>query len=453
MADHRANPERQPPKLGGSRALARALAEAGNQKEAREEIQKCLLQEPESADALGVYADILWAARDLPALVEYFQPLIDSLSPDVRLLATIQLAHVEMEKGLYLDAVTRLRRGIEDPAAATASARLVGQVREFLGRCYFRLREIDSARQSLHAAIPILEASGCREGVADALSVLSLVEKCSDRWDRCESLTLQALETYRDISKPFKILAATNNLAVLRSFRGWFESAIDPAQRAVSLSDEVGDTRMKTSARQTLALILIRTGKCDLARGPLATAFRLSAVQPNPRYRALTCEYAGELAFRDGRLDDASRWLARGTKAAAINPDEDVLGEIEARAAEVALARGKSHEALELAERALVRFTRAGDAYEIAVAKRVRGEILISLGRVEEARRDLVDSLDFLNRISERFEFARATELLRRIDARENVLTGPEDTKNEGSDNATRSATPATASGTSLSAA
>lgn len=418
MADQSGRAENLQRSGSGSRALARMLAASGQHREAKEQIERFLLQDPESADALEVYADILWAVRDFAAIEAHFAALSDSQNPDVRALATIQLAHVRMERGLYSEAAEQLREGIVDSLTARCCGRLLGQLWEFLGRCQFRLRATDAARQSLHTAVSILEASGSREGVADALTVLALIEKCSDRWDRSEALTLQAVETYRDSSKPFKVLAATNNLAVLRIFRGWFESAMDPAHRAIRLAEEVGDLRLRTGTRIMLAVLQIRTERFLEARKTLAEALGLARTQATPRYRALACEYAGELALREGRLDDARRWLARGSVAAALNPDNDVLGEIDARAAEVALAEGAETKALELVDRALTRFTKANDAYEIAVARRVRGEILIAMGRGEEARGELLEAQDFLARISERFESVRVTNLLQRLEGR-----------------------------------
>jgi len=396
----------------GSLSLASALAAAGDLADARLEIESYLGASGPSAEVLRLYGFVLWTARDLRVLRETFEPLSNSADPELRAIAALQVGRCEMGVGRYEAAASSASAALSNQDIGSVPARDRAELHALLGRCFFRLRMPEVATNHLRVSTSLFEASGHREGVADSLILLGLVEKGSDRWDQSEALTLQALATYRGLADPTKVLTATINLSVLRIFRGRFEAAIDPARRAVVLADELGDMNRRALSRVNLGLLLLRSDDNSGSREMLGSALRLATGPERRRTRALAHEYLGELALKERRLGDAARWLARGRTLAAINPDTDILGELDCREAEVHLANGAAERALKSVVSAKARFEESQDAFEVAVASRVLGEVLSSLQRFDEARVVLEAAAAFFRRIGERFESAKVEKLL-----------------------------------------
>ena len=309
----------------GSLSLASALAAAGDLADARLEIESYLGASGPSAEVLRLYGFVLWTARDLRVLRETFEPLSNSADPELRAIAALQVGRCEMGVGRYEAAASSASAALSNQDIGSVPARDRAELHALLGRCFFRLRMPEVATNHLRVSTSLFEASGHREGVADSLILLGLVEKGSDRWDQSEALTLQALATYRGLADPTKVLTATINLSVLRIFRGRFEAAIDPARRAVVLADELGDMNRRALSRVNLGLLLLRSDDNSGSREMLGSALRLATGPERRRTRALAHEYLGELALKERRLGDAARWLARGRTLAAINPDTCLL--------------------------------------------------------------------------------------------------------------------------------
>src|SRR5690606_18155648 len=139
--------------------------------------------------------------------------------------------------------------------------------------------------------------------------------------------------------------------------------------------------------KTAIGLLYVRT-EAPTARSFLARLFwshrRLNLL----RCQALTCEYLGELGLSDQRWTSAYHWLTRAVRMGQQWEMWDVVGEASCRLAEWELAHRRPAAALTRVEACLADFERMSDVYEIAVCRRVRGQTLVALGRVQEAIRD-----------------------------------------------------------------
>jgi len=99
----------------------------------------------------------------------------------------------------------------------------------------------------------------------------------------------------------------------------------------------------------------------------------------------------------------------------------EVVGEASCRLAEWELAHRRPAAALTRVEACLADFERMSDVYEIAVCRRVRGQTLVALGRVQEAIRDFDLALEFFSAAREEFESLRV-ECLKRAALRGEVV-------------------------------
>jgi hypothetical protein len=105
---------------------------------------------------------------------------------------------------------------------------------------------------------------------------------------------------------------------------------------------------------------------------------RVTAERRNYRREtALADEFIGDLMFKKGDLEDALANYASALKSASmINPQGDIVAEVQRRMMEVYLAQRKTEEVLAIGRRALETCRRSGEMHEIGYVERMIGQAL-----------------------------------------------------------------------------
>ncbi|MCC7144485.1 MAG: tetratricopeptide repeat protein [Candidatus Eisenbacteria bacterium] len=242
--------------------------------------------------------------------------------------------------------------------------------------------------------------------------LLGQAERAAQNWFICERLQSKAVSLFAEVGDWRLWVMCNLALAATKLFQGGFVSTALILSRCETLSEESADAARAARGKRLKALLLTRQGRLVPARTALREAATLTLRTPDPRSRALLCEYTGEFRLAGGYLSRARRWLQRGYALAYRIPERDIMGETQRLLAEVEFQSKNTDHALELAEESLSAFEKMEDLYEVAVCRRVRGGILLHLGRTTEAIRDLERAVDFFIQMGERCEIYRAQRLL-----------------------------------------
>jgi tetratricopeptide (TPR) repeat protein len=167
----------------------------------------------------------------------------------------------------------------------------------------------------------------------------------ASRWEIAESLTEQDPDEWR--SDHLRAWALRNR-AVLETYRGDFEPAVETYRRAGMVSglrtDEGASGGVSASALQLLAELYLLRGDVGAAR---AEAERALGIQPES-FRGLY--YAGKMALLDGDADQAALYSTRLARLPAASTSAGAQLYLRALEAETALAAGNPGRARELFE-------------------------------------------------------------------------------------------------------
>ena len=396
-----------------SRAYAQSLLESGRLDLLAQEFADLEGGSRVDSSRATEYLEFLWRSRRYPDLEGVIHGILsDPLSdPILNARARLYQAKLGISRAEYASVLEMLSPTLEDATQANLPIDLRADLYGRVGRCWYRLRNFRSATACLKRSVALAESCAWSEGVADGLQLLSLVAKAQVDWNLAESLQRSGLQIYLGLSDIRRAAGALLNLVTLRMFRAAFVTAELALARATALADESGDGgRIARPAR--LGALLAARQKGKGSRRCFVHALGATLSTSDPRGRALLCEYTGEFRLAGGYLSRARRWLQRGYALAYRIPERDIMGETQRLLAEVEFQSKNTNRALELAEESLAAFEKMEDLYELAVCRRVRGGILLHLGRTAEAIHDLERAVDFFTQMGERFEIYRAQRLL-----------------------------------------
>jgi tetratricopeptide (TPR) repeat protein len=141
-----------------------------------------------------------------------------------------------------------------------------------------------------------------------------------------------------------------------------------------------------------VAELLSDRGQLDQAESLVREALRISESVGMRSAIGFSLNVLGRVAFRSGRYDEALEILQRARSENHEIGDQPEELESDVRIAECLAMTGRPEEALELASDALVRSEALGGP-ATAPLQRVRGFVLLQLGRLSEAREALRESL------------------------------------------------------------
>jgi class 3 adenylate cyclase/tetratricopeptide (TPR) repeat protein len=331
---------------------------------------------------------------------------------DARLM--LKQAMVPWRLGRYAQALSWLTRGIKAIDGLTGNeatrerARLYAWKGVVKQRQGLSLEAIKWCRQAIDAA----DLSGAPDALAQAYYILDWAYVALGRLDEAV-YSNQALAIYEELGNLERQGSTLNNLGVIAYRRGRWAESVDLYERAQEVWERAGDRWSAAFAIVNRAEVLLDQGRLVEAEPLMTQSLRVARASKSGWRIADIARYYGTLLARMGRFDEADELLreARNEFERAGERGEVLIAE--ARIAESLVFRGLGEDALELVDS---RIERAGSFEGIFVLvptlQRIRGLALAQLGRLDEARAALEESLRQARADSADYEVALALDSL-----------------------------------------
>ena len=353
----------------------------------------------------------------LAALAQCRELLQDVLPEDPA--ATLARLHLLCAKShLQLGHIEELRASSQsalDAAESAGDLSASAVALMHLGVAHYREGDLALARDVSEQALALFRRLGDVQSVARVRNNLGLIHKNLCEWGLALSHFESALAVYREHGLFAESARPLMNLGIVLQKRGDWAEAEKRYQECEQVLLHNGDETL-------LALVAIGMGNVARLqrRFPEAESFLRVALERArssgaKRAEVLSLEFLGELDFDRGRPEVAlSRYQDALALAARTAPEGDLVVEIERRRAEALCSIGRLDDAASACERArrLARVT--DDRLEQAVTHRVAGEIAMARGKSQEALAQWGTADTLLRICDERYERSRLALLLGR---------------------------------------
>ncbi len=365
------------------------------------------------AESLG---DVRVRLGEFEAAGEAFRASRRHLPADPVEDARLVLKHalIPWRLGRYPQALRWLTRGLriidgreEQPAVRQRAGLYAwkGVIRQKQG---YPLEAIKWCRRAIAAA----EASGAREALAQAFYMLDWAYAALGRFDEAV-YSQRALAIYEELGDLERQALILNNLGVLAHRQGRWGESIALYERAQRAWEEVGDRWSASFAVVNRAEVLLDQGRLDEAEPLMKKSLRIARASRSGARIADVAGYYGRLLARLGRFEEAASLLAEAHGQYERDRERGEVLATEARIAESLVLSGAAEDALHQAERTLARVgTFEGIFVLVPTLQRARGLALIQLGRPEEAREALTESLRRARLESADYDVALALDAL-----------------------------------------
>jgi tetratricopeptide (TPR) repeat protein len=335
---------------------------------------------------------------------------------EARLL--LKQALIPWRLGRYPQALGRVTRGLhlieglEDPAAVRERANLFARkavIRQRQGRPQ---EAIAWCRRTMEVA----EAPGAEEALAQALYVLDWAYATLGQFDEAV-YSERALAIYEELGNLERQGAILNNLGAIAYYQARWTEAVGFYERAQQVWERSGDRWSASFAVVNRGEVLLDQGRLAEAEPLIRESLRIArASRSGPRI-AETARYLGILLARLGRFDEARRLHGEAHDEYERAGESSEVLVTEARIAELLVLERSAEDALDSAERTLERSPAADGIFPLGpTLHRMRGLALLQLGRFDEARAALDESLEGGRQAGADYEVALALDALAVLD-------------------------------------
>ena len=288
--------------------------------------------------------------------------------------------------------ITRGRRfleGIEGREAARQRAQL--------SAWYAAMRQAqghhNDAISWCRRAIAEAEEAGDRDALAHAYVILDWAHVTLGRTGQ-EICSTKALEIYEELGDVTRQALVLNNLGAFAYFEGRWTDAVELYERGRLARERTGDPVNAALGTTNIGEILSDQGRLEEAEPLTRQALRVWKAAGDRSYVAFGTSQLGRIAARAGRFEEALSLYEQARAGQSDVGDQVGVIETDARIAECLIFRGESTEALRRVGEALARDeTMGGVSVQAPLLHRLRGQALMQLGRTEEARASLEESL------------------------------------------------------------
>jgi DNA-binding NtrC family response regulator len=278
------------------------------------------------------------------------------------------------------------------------------------GRIYFRLGDLDRAKEYYEAALHLFRWDlNDEEGVIRAHNNLGVLYRHLSDWRQATWHLLRAMEISTRLGNFMYMAVSCANLGIVHLKAGSWDEAREHFERALTSYVQIG--KEAGVARMRIGLATIASFRHDFAAAEshLAGAAQITGRLGCSREQVLCLFGWGELHQEQGRLEEAlARYDEALEMARQIAPEGDMIHELQRRRAEIFVLRGEAGHAARAAEDALERATRLKDQLEEGATRRVLASVLALEGRAAEASQSARAAIRLLESIHERFELGRA---------------------------------------------
>lgn len=342
----------------------------------------------------------LWVGRDYARAGDYFQHAHDVAA----LLDNEDLQARSLNRlGNWLVNVGQAREGIPlheralaiaerrgDDAGRAATLDLLGMANGLHGNQPESLRRY---RESFTLYRKLADRKGLATALAGAAAwfspQLSEASHVSE-WDEAEAVRVanEAVELAAELASVSGQMFAHMSAGQLFIDMGRYCEAIKHADTVRRLATETGHRQWLAAAEWELGLLAYRTFDADTAIQQLEVASAIAQELGSAWWIGNSYSQLARTHVLRGDPERAAEVLQ--PVLSTTEPDNLGLRRVSLAWSETLLALGRGGEALEVVDQLIATAPGAGDQSRMPVLRRVRGEILASLGRLEEAHEALL---------------------------------------------------------------
>jgi DNA-binding NtrC family response regulator/tetratricopeptide (TPR) repeat protein len=341
---------------------------------------------------------------------------------------------IACRRGIILYERGDIKHGLREACSAYRILRTSDEHREvahtqlLIANCYARLGRGDEAEQYFLDALSSYRRIGDTVGESYVLNNLGLFHKNACRWGRALQFLGRALEICDEVGLTQHRVRVTLNMGIVHLKKRDFAGAESAFVSARDMARRIGDDLKYTKSTLMLGVKETRAGNLLSAEKHLLEA-RVTAERRNyQREIALADEFIGDLMFERGDLEDALENYTISLKSASrINPQGDIVAEVQRRMMNVYLVQRKAEEALAIGRRAIESCRRSGEMHEIGYVERMIGQALAIQKKETEAEKKINMSIRTFLSVNNPYEAHKSgiilgEQLFRRGDRRSAVM-------------------------------
>jgi transcriptional regulator with GAF, ATPase, and Fis domain/Tfp pilus assembly protein PilF len=327
---------------------------------------------------------ILTEARDIAAREDFASE---------EALLFVEFGKVHMVRG-------EIDRALDCAARALDRAELAGDTlpRAFAenlrGYALFTRGQLDQSKEAFERALGACKASGNIRALSLVYNNLGLLHKERCQWKRALEFFQVASNLNNVEGNESERRKGLQNLGLVHLKLGQWTEARACFEESLAIGRRLGDPLSVIRALLGLAQLSQSAGEADKARDLLEQSLELCTQDAYPRETALTHRSLGVLHLSAGDYERARRCFETAWKRAVeIAPEGDLATELLLHRAELALAVGKSREAVSLAQRCQALSRKAGDSFTEGETYRVLGNAAWALGNLDEAEQQFKEGV------------------------------------------------------------
>jgi DNA-binding NtrC family response regulator/tetratricopeptide (TPR) repeat protein len=322
--------------------------------------------------------------------------------------AYVVLSRVETKGGRFGEALEAARAAY-DLLRGGEESELLAEASKAMGTAHAELGDSGAARDCFIECLVTNRRLGNDAGVSGAYNNLGILAKRSGDLASAIDYFRRALEIDERLGRPASIARRLNNLGIALFRMSRWTEAEQHLIRALEIYSGLGAARDVVSVESALGNICRVRREWGRARSLFESVLEKSREAGYRRAEALALEFLGELSFDRGEYDAALDLLDQALACAyRLSSSSDVVAEVLRRRAEVLLGLGRLDEAERDGTRALALCRKLGDRLEGGATLRVLAEVSYERGDADEARVLVRRAEDTLRRTGESFELAKA---------------------------------------------
>lgn len=220
---------------------------------------------------------------------------------------------------------------------------------------------------------------------------------------------LEAVEAARRVNDNRRLAYLFGNIGRVYTFLGKLSAAEDNIRLNIELSTQFRDDLEIARAYLSLGYLQMQREHLDKAAESFENAFELIQRGNFLNEEVIYLTYAGELAIKEGRYEEAEQRLEEAVaKAGKIAPDSLLAARPVRHLAELWIRRENYRKALVYANAAMVAMRRLDDAVEVGALHRIIAVCQEALERTDKARAGYLESIELLQERKAKFELAES---------------------------------------------
>ena len=265
----------------------------------------------------------------------------------------------------------------------------------------------DAASRAFEAALAGFRLLEDREGIAQCLNNLGLLEKSRGNTEKALGHLKGALRIAEDTGDTFRVGVRLTNLGILEFRLGRWEAAREHWERASRLLEGIGNKWEVANISINLGNYYRHKRDWDEAEAHYAKARTIVEELGEARELVLVKEFQGDLAFASESYEEARRLYGEALRGGEeLAPKGDLVLEALRRLADLESRLGRLVEAKQYLARGLEVSEEMTEDFERGVLLRVKARIEATEGDIAAASETYRESLELHSRCNSPFELA-----------------------------------------------